>query len=444
MSEDARTPRLFIVLAAATIVCGVSALATSWNLIPPTMTTALILLMLAAALSENFAMALPAYSVSLTYPLAMGAIVLGGPAAAGLVALVSSTNYREIKDRRPLSVLAFNLGQLLVITSLGGWTYVALGGQIMWSLDGGLEPLRLDAFPTILVPMIITAIVCALVNLVFTALGVSLMRGQSLRSMVEALAPFLPTQVAMGFVGYLLAQVCAISVMALPLFVFPLVVARQMYTRYSELKSVYADTVRSLVGALEAKDPYTKGHSERVADYAGQIGRGLGMDSRSCERLEYAALLHDLGKLALPQDLLTKPMALSDIEQCEMREHPLTGATMVGRIRPLSELASFVRAHHERFDGLGYPSGIAGDEIPLAARILAVADSYDAMTTTRAYRRAMEPETAFRELSSGGGSQFDPQIVDVFLGLVDATQDPLAPVAQGQTVSMSADGMGAQ
>ena len=197
------------------------------------------------------------------------------------------------------------------------------------------------------------------------------------------------------------------------------------------------------MGALEAKDPYTKGHSERVAGYAGQIGRGLGMNSRSCERLEYAALLHDLGKLALPQALLTKPMALSELEQCEMREHPLTGAAMVGRIRPLSELATCVRAHHERFDGLGYPAGIAGEEIPLEARILAVADSYDAMTTTRAYRRALEPETAIDELASGGGSQFDPQVVAAFLGLVDVTQDPPVQVARG-LVSMSADGMGAQ
>jgi len=443
MSEDVGTPRPFLILALVTIICGLAALLASWRVMPPTMTTELILLMLAAALSENFAMALPAYSVSLSYPLAMGAIVLGGPAAAGLVAMVSSTNYQEIRDRRPLSVLAFNLGQLLIITSLGGWTYLALGGQVMWTIDGGLQPLGLDAFPSVLVPMTVAAIVCALVNLVFTALGVSLMRRRSLHSMVEALAPFLPTQVAMGYVGYLLAQVCATSILALPLFVVPLVVARQMYTRYSELKSVYADTVRSLVGALEAKDPYTRGHSERVASYAGQIGRGLGLDTRACERLEYAALLHDLGKLALPQDLLTKPMALSTIEQDKMREHPLTGAAMVGRIRPLSELALFVQAHHERFDGSGYPSGMTGEDIPLAARILAVADSYDAMTTTRAYRCAMEPEAALGELESGGGSQFDPRVVDVFLNLVDASQATSDQAALRNRV-VGVDGIGVQ
>lgn len=382
---------------------------------PPVLTAQLALLLVAAVLSENFAFSLPAFSVSLSYPLTMGAIVLAGPAAAGLVAVVCSTNYEEIRSRRPASVVLFNLGQLVFVATAGAWVYVLLGGRVLGLPSGTYMPLQPSDFPRILVPMLATAVVCALGNMLITSFGVSLLQRLPFRSLLVSMSAFAPTQVALAFVGYLLAQVMAINLLALPLFAFPLLVARQLYQRYSTLKAAYADTVRSLIGALEAKDPYTRGHSERVARYAVMIGAEMGVDDRTREQLEYAALLHDLGKLRIPADVLTKPDGLSAAELQAMRLHPAAGASMVLRVPPLKELAEYVRHHHERYDGEGYPDGVAGSDIPLVARILAVADAYDAMTTNRAYRRAMTHDAAKEQLVLCSGTQFDPDVVSHFL-----------------------------
>lgn len=415
MNERQRVSRPFLLLSASMVLAGSTALVYSWARMPPVLTAQLALLLVAALLSENFAFSFPAFSVSLSYPLTMGAIVLAGPAAAGLVAVVSSTNYQEIRSRRPPSVILFNLGQLVFVTCSGAWVYTLLGGRVMWSAHRGYVPLSSFEFPRMLVPLLATAIVCALGNMLITSFGVSLLQHLPFERLLVALASFAPTQVALAFVGYLLAQVMAINLLALPLFVFPLLVARQLYQRYTTLREAYADTVRSLVGALEAKDPYTRGHSERVARYAAMIGSAMGLDKRIEERLEYAALLHDLGKLQLPATILTKPSSLSLEEFQAVRKHPAVGSDMVTRVPPLKDLADFVRYHHERYDGNGYPDGVKGEDIPLVARILAVADAYDAMTTTRAYRPAMSQEDAIRELLACSGSQFDPGVVSHFV-----------------------------
>lgn len=405
----------FVLLAVAALAVGVACLVASFLSMPIVVTPELTLLLVAALLYENFAFSLPSFSVSLSYPLTIGAIILGGPAAAGVVAAVSSTNYGEFRAHRPISVIAYNLGQLVTITSFGAWTYFALDGRVLLTGASQYMPLGVADFPRILVPMIATATVCALGNLLLTAIGVAVLQTRTFRELALAMAPFVPTQIALAFVGYLIAQVLAISLVGLPLFVFPLMVARQLYQRYSGLREAYADTVRSLVGALEAKDPYTRGHSERVAKYAVAIGNRMQMDPRIIDQIERAALLHDLGKLAIPRTLLVKPGKLSHSEMLTIREHPDVGARMIERVPHLRELAGFVRYHHERFDGAGYPCGVSGSGIPAVARVLAVADSYDAMTSTRAYRPAMNADRAMQELVSGSGSQFDPAVVNAFM-----------------------------
>jgi putative nucleotidyltransferase with HDIG domain len=227
-------------------------------------------------------------------------------------------------------------------------------------------------------------------------------------------------QVAFGVIGYIIAQVLAASPWAFVLFVFPLLVARQFYQRFSALKSAYTDTIRSLVGALEAKDPYTRGHSERVAKYAVIIGEASGLDSRALYDLEHAALLHDVGKLALPGVLLRKTGQLTDDEWIAVKNHPTTGAQMVQRIPPLRRLAKAVEQHHERLDATGYPFGLDGDGLSAAARILAVADSFDAMTSDRPYRRGLSYEDAIAELIRCSPGQLDREVVRTF---IDASAD---------------------
>ncbi len=162
--------------------------------------------------------------------------------------------------------------------------------------------------------MAAAAILCVTVNMLLTATAMGLLMHRPVRSTVATMLALMPTQLALAFVGYLIGETLAISALALPLFVAPLVVARQLYMRYVDMKGAFVDTVRSLVGALEAKDPYTRGHSERVAEYAAALGRAHNLSPREIERLEYAALLHDLGKLAVPSSVLVKPGRLEPEE----------------------------------------------------------------------------------------------------------------------------------
>lgn len=416
MTDTVVSPRPFRLLATCVLGLGIALFVASWRAYPPPAEYwgQLLLIAAAAILSENFALSLSEYTLSFAYPLTIAAIVIAGPTAGALVAALSAVSWTEIRSQKRLSVLAFNLGQLPLITVLGGWVYYVLGLR-MGLTGGGVGVLLGEAdFPRILVPLMALALTCALGNILLTGLAISTLHGEKLRTAVSTVGWLAPSQVALAFVGLLLGQVLLISPYALPLFIAPLMIARQLYQRYLFLRGSYSDTVRSLIGALEAKDPYTRGHSERVAEYAMQIADSMGLDASQKERLEYAALLHDVGKLAVPGEILRKNGSLSDAELWEIREHAARGAAMISRIPPLKDLATLVGQHHEWYSGGGYPAGAAGSTIHPFARILAVADSFDAMTTCRSYRSARTVEEAFRELAAFSGSQFDPEVVAAF------------------------------
>lgn len=413
--SETRTPRSFIALVVLVVLSAVITLALGWHAYPPYLSMQLVLAVAAAAFSGLFSVEFPAFSLSLSYTMAMSLIVLGGPAAAGIAAASSSVTVDEVRRGKPPLVMLFNAGQMVLSSCLGGFVYVALGGRVLATGPGAFQVLTSSDFPRALVGMSAAAVVVPVANFSLASLGVAIYQRVRFRDVFGPAWAILPTQSALGFLGFLMAQALAVSVIALPLFIFPLVVAQQLYQRYLGLRAAYADTVRSLVGALEAKDPYTRGHSERVAAYAVELGQKLNLDARACERLEYAALLHDLGKLRLARGLLTKPGALSSEERAAIASHPVKGAEMVSRIPQLKDLASPVRQHHERVDGTGYPGEVGGGGILLEARILAVADSYDAMTTTRAYRPAMTHDLAVAELIAGAGTQFDADLVGEFI-----------------------------
>ncbi len=213
------------------------------------------------------------------------------------------------------------------------------------------------------------------------------------------------------------------------MFCLPLLIAALSFRRYFEMKQDLLEFVRALSEVLEEVDPYTRQHSVRVAEYSKIIARALGMSERSVLDLEYGALLHDLGKVGRQyQYILTKPGRLSLEEQATMRAHPAEGAEIVAKVRALRGASAIVRNHHERPDGLGYPAGLRGDDIPIGSRIVMVADAYDAMTSDRPYRRAMDPARAVGELAKHAGTQFDAAIVKVLQRLVAAGTFPaLAP-----------------
>jgi HD-GYP domain-containing protein (c-di-GMP phosphodiesterase class II) len=180
----------------------------------------------------------------------------------------------------------------------------------------------------------------------------------------------------------------------------------------------YSETLRALIGAVEARDAYTHGHSARVAELSVSVGLRLGLRPSALRALAEGAYLHDVGKVGIPDHVLNKPGALTDEERAWIQEHPIVGTDIVGRAPSLREALKVIRQHHERYDGLGYPDGLAGDEISLAARIVAVADVWDALTSDRAYRPAWPPDRALRHLEAGRGTHFDPRCLDAFLALM--------------------------
>jgi len=184
------------------------------------------------------------------------------------------------------------------------------------------------------------------------------------------------------------------------------------------LKQSYIDLLATMTKILEIKDRYTKGHSKRVKKYSIEIGQKLGLKDDELEIIEYAAMLHDIGKIAVSDVILSKPGRLNDEEWAAVKKHPAISSDILSSLKLLHAELPAVRHHHERFDGKGYPDGLKGEDIPLYARILALADAYDAMTSARPYREALSKEDAIQEIEKGKGSQFDPGLADIFLELI--------------------------
>ncbi|HEV3474868.1 MAG TPA: HD-GYP domain-containing protein [Actinomycetota bacterium] len=195
--------------------------------------------------------------------------------------------------------------------------------------------------------------------------------------------------------------------------------AHELERALADLNDAYFSTIETLAFLIEAKDAGTRRHLDRTRDLALELTQRIEPELMDQSEIGHAFLLHDIGKIGIPDRILTKPGTLTDSEWAVMRTHPLIGAQVVRPIRILGEAEDVVRFHHERFDGDGYPSGLRGEEIPLAARIFSVVDAYDAMTNDRPYRAACSPEAALDELIRCSGTQFDPEVVDEFLVLME-------------------------
>jgi putative nucleotidyltransferase with HDIG domain len=193
---------------------------------------------------------------------------------------------------------------------------------------------------------------------------------------------------------------------------------------YAVLQDSTFQTVQALATSLEAKDNYTSGHSQRVTRYAMLIAHRLGLGQKDLENLRYASQLHDIGKIGITERILNKPDKLTDWEFAAIKDHPVIGERIINSLDFLDVVRDIIRHHHERWDGAGYPDNLAKEDIPLLARIMSIADSYDAMTTARPYRAALAPEAAAAEIKRCSGTQFDPRLVDVFLDVL-RDRDPL-------------------
>lgn len=188
---------------------------------------------------------------------------------------------------------------------------------------------------------------------------------------------------------------------------------------YRDMKGMYIGTIKMLAKAIDAKDPYTKGHSEKVTLFAVEIAEEMKLPEKLIKNIEFAALIHDIGKIGVKDSVLTKPSRLSVSEYAMIKKHPAIGEQIIAPIEFLTNITPLVLYHHEHYDGGGYLEGLKGDEIPIGARILIVADSYEAMISDRPYSKSMTREQAIEELKDNSGSQFDPEVVNAFLRVLE-------------------------
>jgi HD-GYP domain-containing protein (c-di-GMP phosphodiesterase class II) len=197
---------------------------------------------------------------------------------------------------------------------------------------------------------------------------------------------------------------------------------------YADLEALFLGVVQSLISAIEARDPSTKGHSDRVKTYALEIGRELYLSEPEMRRLELASLLHDIGKIGYSDAIFTNPTSTLSKEHWKVVErHSQVSEMILTPLAGFADIVPSIRWHHERYDGKGYPDGLKGEQIPLLARIVSVVDSYDAMTSERSYRKTFTQEEAVNELVKNSGGQFDPRIVDVFVRLSQGKESRVRP-----------------
>ena len=205
---------------------------------------------------------------------------------------------------------------------------------------------------------------------------------------------------------------------------------KELFDKSEELEKAYLDTIGILRQTVEAKDPYTRGHSDRVSAYSVLIGKKLNLDDNSLHILKIGGLFHDIGKIGIPDSILLKESKLDDEEYSQIKNHPMIGVHMLGESDIFKDILPIVKHHHERFDGFGYPGKLSGENIPYIARIAAVADSFDAMTSKRSYRNALPLDFVRSEIVKCSGTQFDPNIAKVFIDILDNNYNSILEIQE--------------
>jgi HD superfamily phosphohydrolase YqeK len=358
----------------------------------------------------------------------LAAVVLLGPLGAALVGAVAVLSLRRSLG---LATRMFNGGMY----ALAGY----LAAQAFALLDHG-RPFGsppATAFPALLLPFAAAAMVHVLANLglMWGVLAANAGRSRGPAAVQLAMESSLPlllvSDLGYAALGLVIAALWGVMAgwVAAAIVLVPLFGARWAMGQFAEQQRAYAATMGALCQAVETKDFYTRGHSERVSRGSEMIARQLGMRPERAEALKFAGMLHDVGKLGVPTNVLQKTGSLTEEEYAAIQLHPMRGLEIVREIGFLNEALAGIMHHHERIDGRGYPMGFAGDEIPEFARVIAVADAFDSITSNRSYRKARSIAEGVQELRRGAGSQFDPVIVDAFIAALTVEEWRLgAPV----------------
>jgi len=352
---------------------------------------AMIILPSATGVSPSFMVVMAAIGAFGVHGTVLGACVLGSGGGFTL----------SILRKGRYTAALFNCAQYLLAAAAASASYVLLGHVGTWAAFAG----AVVAFAT--------------VNIVLVLPQAALNLRQPPRRVWVDMRPALPNYFAFGLLGILVGQIYnSLGPVAVPLLVIPAIIARKAFASFVELREAHEATMRVFVRAIEAKDPYTAGHTERVAKYALYVGEELGLSPARLEHLRYAALMHDVGKLAVPKKILNKPGRLTADEYTVVQRH---NQVCIDILTKVDFMRSMVGTASDRFAHYDRDRQREQDQLVLEAHIVAVADAFDAMTTTRPYRKALPIAEARRRLSEGAGTQWDARIVTAFLRLLEAT-----------------------
>ena len=348
----------------------------------------------------------------------IAAATLGGPLAAALVALIGTTEIRELRRRIPFYGTLANHAGLVLPAIACGFTIELLGGD------------RTNAIRDFLATVIGAGVYFAL-NLVIVSSIIAIRSGARFADLLTSDAGgFTASLLALAPLGWLMAKIYStenVGWWATLLFALPLYTTRVAYHRFVEMRDMFTQTIGALAEAVDKRDPFTSKHSQRVRAIGVDIGREMRVSSAELEALEWGGLLHDVGKIGVPDNILLKQDRLTREERMVMNAHPVLGAEIIAPVDHLAAELPIIRHHHEWYNGSGYPDRLMGDEIPRLARILHVADAFEAMTAQRPYRMTpLTGEQALSELRKFAGVQFDPECVDAFVRTkwVEGVRDP--------------------
>ena len=328
------------------------------------------------------------------------------PNGAALACVVSSVALNELISRREPLKLLFNVAQHLLAVALAIVMYRAFGGKPL--LDTRLNIIAFIAmFATYMTTnRAVVSGILSIVNRTAFQRELYVASRSTIINDILALPLVLIFAVMYARLGYMWSALLAL----------PMIGVRQLYKTVFDLERINEELLQLMVAAIEARDPYTSGHSQRVARYSRVISRVIGLSARKVDQIGTAALLHDVGKIHEEfAPILRKPRRLTDAEFEVMKTHSAKGATLVGKVTHFAELVPMVRGHHEQWSGRGYPDRLAGNEIPLGARIVTIADTIDAMTTVRPYRPARTLAEVREEIARMSGVQFDPRVCESIL-----------------------------
>ena len=340
--------------------------------------------------------------VDVSFAPIVAAMSLGGPAVAGWVALIGTSQAREIRGEVPWYGIVANRCGIVGPAVLAGLV---------------LETIPFRTNPAVdFVATVAAATICFSLNMLVSTAFVSLRDGEPVGRLLRSAGGAYVNMLALAPVAWLMAQIYHIGWWAVLLFAVPLYTTRLAYSRFVEVREMFTETVRSLAEAVDKRDKFTSGHSHRVQEIAMDIGRAMKCSDDEIQALEWGGLLHDIGKIGVPDSVLLKQDRLTREERTIMNSHPVLGAEIIAPVRHLAPELPIIRHHHEWFNGSGYPDRLVADEIPRLARILHVADAFEAMTAARPYRMTpLTHEQALMELRKFGGIQFDPDVVDAFV-----------------------------